>query len=151
MDAEMMETIRQNVRYQQIRQNINSEKMSTQLGHSKTWIAQFERGRIITLSEKDLAAITKLLGVKLRDLIKPIPVLIMDVSPEEADFGIKNLDKIRERRKMSDYQFSKFLGISPGRFNQVKNGYAKFGIKSWWKIADVLDMSLATLIGRNAK
>lgn len=151
MDAEMMETIRQNVRYQRIRQNINSEKMSIRLGHSKTWIAQFERGRIITLSEKDLAAITKLLGVRLRDLIKPIPGLIMEVTPEEAEFGIKNLDKIRERRKKSDYQFSKDLGIFPGRFNQVKNGYAQFGIKSWWKISEVLDISLATLIGRDAK
>lgn len=149
MDAEMMETIRQNVRYQRIRQNIKSETMSTQLGHSKTWIAQFERGRIITLSKKDLEAITKLLRVRLRDLIKPIPGLIMDVTSAEADFGIENLDKIRERRKMSDYQFSKFLGIFPGRFKQVKNGYARFGIKSWWKISEVLDIPLATLIGRD--
>ena len=73
----------------------------------------------------------------------------MDVTSAEADFGIENLDKIRERRKMSDYQFSKFLGIFPGRFNQVKNGYDRFGIKSWWKISEVLDIPLATLIGRD--
>lgn len=108
-----------------------------------------EQGSIKSIPDDDLLEIARVLGMKLRDLIKPIPEAIMAVSRDEAAFGLQNLEKLRKKKRLTVPQFNDRLGLSKGHLHRVLAGYNRFGIKAWWQISKALGIPLGTLIGRD--
>jgi transcriptional regulator with XRE-family HTH domain len=110
-------------------------------------VQQFEAGAIQKPKPADLIKLAHALGLRLSDLVKTEPNLLLYLSPEEHRIGMENLEKIRHHRGLSKRQFSLYLGLSEGHYNKVLNGHGNFSIKTWWKIADSLFMDLRKLIG----
>lgn len=148
MDAEMMETIIASIRYWRLQKGISVRTISLAVCRSSGWLTQVEQGSIKSIPDDDLLEIARVLGMQLRDLIKPVPETIMAVSREEAAFGLQNLEKLRQKKRLTVPQFNDQLGLSKGHLHRVLAGYNQFGIKAWWKIADALHMDLKVLIGR---
>lgn len=149
MDAEMMDTIRDNIRYWRLQKGITVETISLAVRRSSGWLTQVEQGSIKSIPDDDLLKIARVLGMKLSALIKPVPDRIMAVSREEAEFGLQNLEKLRQKKHLTVPQFNDRLGLSKGHLHRVLAGYNHFGIKAWWKIAKALGIPLGTLIGRD--
>lgn len=149
MDAEMMDNTISSIRYWRLQKGISAMTISLAVGRSPGWLTQVEQGYIKSIPDDDLLEIARVLGMKLRDLIKPVPETIMAVSREEADFGLQNLEKLRKKKRLTVPQFNDRLGLSKGHLHSALAGYNQFGIKSWWKIAKALRIPLATLIGRD--
>lgn len=150
MDAEMIENIRSNVKYYRIVKGISGRQLSAAIGLSPTWICCFESGIIRESTPKNLQMLAKALGKKLSDLIKPPKAVIQKLSPEEAERGLQNLERIRKQKGWSVKQFEMDLGLCEGHLYKALEGRRKFTIETWWKIAEALDMDLKTLIGRKA-
>lgn len=149
MDAEMMDNLRDSIRYWRLQKGISVMTISLAVGRSPGWLTQVEQGSIKTVPDEDLIEISRVLGMKLRDLIKPAPEAIMAVSREEAEFGVRNLEKLRKRWGLTVPQMNTRLGLSKGHLHRVLAGYTQFGIRTWWKISKALGISLGTLIGRD--
>lgn len=149
MDAEMMETIRANARYYRLANGLSGSYIGDAIGHDASWVQQFEAGAIQKPKPADLIKLAHALGLRLSDLVKTEPNLLLYLSPEEHRTGMENLGKIRHHRGLSKRQFSLSLGLSEGHYNKVLNGYGNFSIKTWWKIADSLFMDLRKLIRRH--
>ncbi|WP_337543548.1 MULTISPECIES: helix-turn-helix transcriptional regulator [Acidaminococcus] len=149
MDAEMMETIIASIRYWRLQKGISVRTISLAVGRSPGWLTQVEQGSIKSIPDDDLLEIARVLGMKLRDLIKPIPEAIMAVSRDEAAFGLQNLEKLRKKKRLTVPQFNDRLGLSKGHLHRVLAGYNRFGIKAWWQISKALGIPLGTLIGRD--
>lgn len=149
MDAEMMDNIRKNIRYYRIMKGISVATISLGVGRSSGWLTQVEQGAIKTVPDDVLIEIAGILGLKLRDLVKPAPEVVMNVSREEAEFGLRNLEKLRKHWKLTVPQLNKRLGLSKGHLHRVLAGYTQFGIRTWWKISKALGIPLGTLIGRD--
>lgn len=148
MDAEMMDNIRANIRYYRIMKGISVATISLGVGRSSGWLTQVEQGAIKTVPDEDLIEISRVLGIKLRDLIKPAPEAIMAVSRKEAEFGVRNLEKLRKRWGLTVPQMNARMGLSKGHLHRVLAGYTQFGIRTWWQISKALGLPLGTLIGR---
>lgn len=148
MDAEMMENVRQNEKYYRLKAGITAKQIGEATGHTTPWITQFETGIIQGIRDKDLRKVAKTLGVKLSDLVKPAEGMVVNVTTAEHYFGLENLEKIRKHRKLTNHEFSDFLGLSYDHYHKVMDGYSHFGIRAWWRIADALHMDLTVLIGR---
>ena len=83
-------------------------------------------------------------------MVTPLPSsIVLEVSNQEHDQGVKNLEKIRKHHKLSKRKFADKLGISRSCYSAVTNEYSRFSIESWWRIADALNMDLKVLIGRD--
>lgn len=149
MDDAMMEIIRANARYYRLANGMSGTYIGEAVGHDASWIQQFEAGAIQKPKPADLIKLAHALGLRLSDLVKTEPNLLLYLSPEEHRTGIENLEKIRKRRGVSKRQFSLSLGLCENHYNKVLNGYGNFSIKTWWKIADALFMDLRKLIGRH--
>lgn len=149
MDAEMLENIRTNARYYRLVKGFSCPYIGKTIGRDATWVQRFEAGKIQKPKPEDMIKLAHALGLRLSDLVKTEPNLLLYLSPEEHRTGMENLEKIRHRRGVSKRQFSLSLGLSEGHYNKVLNGYGNFSIKTWWKIADALFMDLRTLIGRH--
>ncbi len=150
MDAEMIENIRANVRYYRIVKGISGRQLSTAIGLSPTWISCFESGIIRESTPENLQLLAKALGKKLSDLIKPPKAVIQKLSPEEAECGLQNLERIRKQKGRSVRQFEMDIGLCEGHLYKALAGRRKFTIETWWKVAEALGMDLKTLIGREA-
>ena len=150
MDKEMIENIRANVRYYRSVKGLSGRQLSAAIGLSPTWICCFESGIIRESTPKNLQMLAKALGKKLSDLIKPPKAVIQKLSPEEAERGLQNLERIRKQKGRSVKQFEMDLGLCEGHLYKALEGRRKFTIETWWKIAEALDMDLKTLIGRKA-
>ena len=148
MDAEMIENIRSNVRYYRIAQGLSGRQLSEAIGRSPTWIHCFETRIIRESTPENLQLLAKALGKKLSDLIKPPKVVIQKLSPEEAERGLQNLERIRKQRGRRVRQFEMDLGLCEGHLYKALEGRRKFTIGTWWKVAEALNMDLKTLIGR---
>lgn len=148
MDAEMIENIRSNVKYYRIVKGISGRQLSTAIGLSPTWIHCFETGIIRESTPENLQLLAKALGKKLSDLIKPPKVVIQKLSPEEAECGLQNLERIRKQKGQPVRQFEMDLGLCEGHLAKALKGYRRFTVETWWKVAEALDMDLKTLIGR---
>ena len=148
MDAEMIENIRANVRYYRIVKGLSGRQLSTAIGLSPTWIHCFETRIIRESTPENLQLLAKSLGKKLSDLIKPPKVVIQKLSPEEAECGLQNLERIRKQKGLSVRQFEQNLGLCEGHLAKALKGCRKFTIETWWKVAEALDMDLKALIGR---
>lgn len=146
----MIENIRANVRYYRIVKGLSGRQLSAAIGLSSTWICCFESGIIRESTPKNLQMLAKALGKKLSDLIKPPKAVIQKLSPEEAERGLQNLERIRKQKGRSVKQFEMDLGLCEGHLYKALEGRRKFTIETWWKIAEALDMDLKTLIGRKA-
>lgn len=149
MDAEILENVRANARYYRLVNGMSGPLIGKAVGHDASWVYQFEAGAIQKPKPADLIKLAHALGLRLSDLVKTEPNLLLYFSPEEHRTGMENLEKIRHRRRVSERQFSLSLGLSEGHYNKVLNGYGNFSIKTWWKIADALFMDLRELIGRH--
>ena len=150
MDTEMIENIRANVRYYRIVKGLSGRKLSAAIGLSPTWICCFESGIIRESTPENLQLLAKALGKKLSDLIKPPKAVIQKISPEETERGLQNLERIRKQKGLSVKQFEIDLGLCEGHLYKALEGRRKFAIRTWWKIAEELDVDLKTLIGREA-
>lgn len=148
MDEKMMDDIRKNERYYRLKAGITAKQIGEATGHTTPWITQFETGIIQGIRDKDLRKVAKILGVKLSDLVKPAEGMVVNVTTAEHDFGLENLEKIRKHRKLTDHEFSDFLGLSYDHYHKVMAGYSHFGIRAWWRIAEALRMDMKILIGR---
>ena len=129
---------------------LSGRQLSAAIGLSSTWICCFESGIIRESTPKNLQMLAKALGKKLSDLIKPPKAVIQKLSPEEAERGLQNLERIRKQKGRSVKQFEMDLGLCEGHLYKALEGRRKFTIETWWKIAEALDMDLKTLIGRKA-
>lgn len=98
MDKEMIENIRANVRYYRIVKGLSGRQLSAAIGLSPTWIHCFETRIIRESTPENLQLLAKVLGKKLSDLIKPPKVVIQAISPEEAEQGLQNLERIRKQK-----------------------------------------------------
>ena len=150
MDAMMTNDILNNLRYRRITLGKTCTKVGIQAGHCGSWLSQVENGSIQKVKEKDLEKICQALDTNLEEMSKHRD-LITRITKKEAAFGVRNLEKIRKRHKKTVEEFNRQLGLCDGRLRQVLRGYNQFGVLTWLKIADKLDMSLATLIGRDSK
>lgn len=148
MDEKMMDDIRKNERYYRLKGGITAKQIGEATGHTTPWITQFETGIIQGIRDKDLRKVAETLGVKLSDLVKPADGLVVNVTTTEHYTGLENLEKIRKHRKLTDHEFSDFLGLSYDHYHKVMVGYSHFGIRAWWRIAEALRMDLKILIGR---
>ena len=148
MDKEMIENIRANVRYYRIVKGLSGRQLSAAIGLSPTWIHCFETRIIRESTPENLQLLAKVLGKKLSDLIKPPKVVIQEISPEEAEQGLQNLERIRKQKGLSVRQFEQNLGLCKGHLYKALEGRRKFTIGTWWKVAEALNMELKTLIGR---
>lgn len=148
MDKEMIENIRANVRYYRSVKGLSGRQLSAAIGLSPTWICCFESGIIQESTPENLQLLAKALGKKLSDLIKPPKVVIHAISPEEAECGPQNLERIRKQKGQPVRQFEMDLGLCEGHLYKALAGRRKFTIETWWKVADALDMDLKALIGR---
>lgn len=149
IDEEKMETIRKNERYYRLKAGLSGKKIGELTGHSDSWIVGFEHHTIKALREKDLQKVAEILGVTIKELEKPAGHLILSVTDEENATGVENLEKIRKHRKLTQTQFCELTGIPLSYYLKVLSGTNKrFGVRSWWKIADALRMNLKILIGR---
>lgn len=149
MDSEMVETIRENARYYRLAKGISGEEIGKAVGHDHSWIQSFEAGAIKKLKTTDLRKLAKALGMKLCDLVKPIPDLPrLYISPEEQRKGMENLEKIRWKKRCSQREFSSFLGFNADQYNKILRGRANFSVKAWLGIAQILDIPLEKLLGR---
>lgn len=149
MDSEMVETIRENARYYRLAKGISGEEIGKAVGHDHSWIQSFEAGAIKKLKPTDLRKLAKALGMKLCDLVKPIPDLPrLYISPEEQRKGMENLEKIRWKKRCSQREFSSFLGFNADQYNKILRGRANFSAKAWLGIAQILDIPLDKLLGR---
>ena len=148
MDAEMIENIRSNVKYYRIVKGISGRQLSTAIGLSPTWIHCFETRIIRESTPENLQLLAKALGKKLSDLIKPPKVVIQAISPEEAERGLQNLERIRKQKRRPVQQFEMDIGLCEGHLYKALAGRRKFTIETWWKVAEALDMDLKALIGR---
>lgn len=150
MDAEMIENIRSNVRYYRIAQGLSGRQLSEAIGRSSAWTHCFESGTIRESTPENLQLLAKALGKKLSDLIKPPKAVIQKISPEEAECGLQNLERIRKQKRRPVRQFEMDIGLCEGHLYKALAGRRKFTIETWWKVAEALDMDLKTLIGREA-
>lgn len=148
MDKEMIENIRSNVRFYRIMKGLSGRQLSAAIGLSPTWICCFESGIIRESTPENLQLLAKALGKKLSDLIKPPKAVIQKISPEEAECGLQNLERIRKQKGLSVRQFEMDLGLCEGHLTKALKGYRRFTVETWWKVAEALDMDLKTLIGR---
>lgn len=148
MDKKMIENIRANVRYYRIVKGLSGRQLSTAIGLSPTWICGFESGIIRESTPENLQLLAKALGKKLSDLIKPPKVVIQAISPEEAERGLQNLERIRKQKGRPVRQFEMDLGLCEGHLAKALKDYRRFTVETWWKVAEALDMDLKTLIGR---
>lgn len=152
MDEEMMETIRENARYYRLAKGISGETIGKAVGHDHSWAQAFEAGAIKKLKPTDLRKLAKALGMKLCNLVKPIPDLPrLYISPEEQRKGMENLEKIRWKKRCSQREFSSFLGFNADHYNKVLHGRTNFSAKAWMKISDQLQIPLEQLLGRDAE
>ena len=152
MDSEMVETIRENARYYRLAKGISGETIGKAVGHDHSWVQAFEAGTVKRPKTNDLVNLAKVLGMRLSDLIKPIPGLPrLYISPEEQRKGMENLERIRKRNGCSQRKFSEFLGMSADHYNKVLHGRANFSAKAWMKISDQLQIPLEQLLGRDAE
>lgn len=149
MDAEMMENVRANVRYYRLIKELSGPYIGDAIGHDASWVYQFEAGGIQNPKPADLIKLAHALGLRLSDLVKTKPDLLLYISPEESRTGLEKLEEIRRRRGVSKRQFGRSLGLAEGHYNQTLNGYANFSVKTWWGIADALCMDLLELIRRD--
>lgn len=152
MDAEMMETIRENARYYRLAKGISGETIGNAVGHDHSWVQAFEAGAVKRPKTNDLVNLAKVLGMRLSDLIKPIPGLPrLYISQEEQRAGIENLEKIRKKKGCSQRKFSEFLDMTADHYSKVLHGRTNFSAKAWIKIADQLQIPLEKLLGRDAE
>lgn len=150
MDTEDWKKFRDNMRYHRLKQGISIAAMGRIVGHSPGWVSATETGAYIRWpNTEELLAVSKALGLTMRQMIKPVPKgTVLYVGPQEAAHGIENLEAIRKHREMSKIRFAILLGITISQYSNVSNGYDGFGVKTWWKIANALGMDLNVLIGR---
>ena len=149
MDSEMVETIRENARYYRLAKGISGETIGKAVGHDHSWVQAFEAGTVKRPKTNDLVNLAKVLGMRLSDLIKPIPGLPrLYISPEEQRKGMENLEKIRWKKRCSQREFSSFLGFNADQYNKILRGRANFSVKAWLGIAQILDIPLEKLLGR---
>lgn len=150
MDPEDWKNFRDNMRYHRLKQGISIAAMGRIVGHSPGWVSATETGAYIRWpNTEELLAVSKALGLTMRQMIQPVPKgTVLYVSPYEADRGLENLEAIRKHKGLSKSRFAVLLDITDSQYTNVSNGYNGFGIKTWWKIADALDMDLNILIGR---
>lgn len=83
MDAEMMETIRANARYYRLANGLLGSYIGDAIGHDASWVQQFEAGAIQKPKPADLIKLAHALGLRLSDLVKTEPNLLLYLSPEE--------------------------------------------------------------------
>lgn len=93
MDAEMMENIRANARYYRLVKGFSGPYIGKAIGHDATWVHQFETGAIQKPKPADLIKLAHALGLRLSDLVKTEPNLLLYLSPEEHRTGMENLEK----------------------------------------------------------
>lgn len=148
MDKEMIENIRANVRYYRSVKGLSGRQLSAAIGLSPTWICCFESGIIQESTPENLQMLAKALGKKMSDLIKPPKAVIQKISPEEAERGLQNLERIRKQKGRPVRQFEMDIGLCEGHLYKALAGRRKFALETWWKVAEALDMDLKTLIGR---
>lgn len=98
MDDAMMETIRANARYYRLANGLSGTYIGDAIGHDASWVQQFEAGAIQKPKPADLIKLAHALGLRLSDLVKTEPNLLLYLSPEEHRTGMENLEKIRHRR-----------------------------------------------------
>lgn len=150
MDAEDWKNCRQNMRLWRLKKNISTSAMGKAVGHTPGWVSAIESGAYVRWpNAEEMRAVSKVLGLTLRQMIQPVPKgTVLYVTPYEADRGLENLEAIRKHKGLSKSRFAVLLDITDSQYTNVSNGYNGFGIKTWWKIADALDMDLNILIGR---
>lgn len=130
MDDAMMETIRANARYYRLANGMSGTYIGEAVGHDASWIQQFEAGAIQKPKPADLIKLAHALGLRLSDLVKTEPNLLLYLSPEEHRTGIENLEKIRKRRGVSKRQFSLSLGLCENHYNKGPQWLRKFQHKN---------------------
>jgi transcriptional regulator with XRE-family HTH domain len=150
MDAEDWKNFRDNMRLWRLRKNISTSAMGKAVGHTPGWVSAIESGAYVRWpNAEEMLAVSKVLGLTLRQMIQPVPKgTVLYVSPYEADRGLENLEAIRKHKGLSKTSFAILIDVTDSQYSNVSNGYSSFGIKTWWKIADALDMDLNVLIGR---
>ncbi|SFO62765.1 Helix-turn-helix [Acidaminococcus fermentans] len=150
MDPEDWKNFRDNMRYHRLKQGISIAAMGRIVGHSPGWVSATETGAYIRWpNTEELLAVSKALGLTLRQMIQPVPKgTVLYVTPYEADRGLENLEAIRKHKGLSKSSFAVLIDVTDSQYSNVSNGYNGFGIKTWWKIADALGMDLNILIGR---
>lgn len=150
MDNADWKNFRQNMRLWRLKKGISTSAMGKAVGHTPGWVSAIEAGAYVRWpNTEEMLAVSKVLGLTLRQMIQPVPKgTVLYVSPYEADRGLENLEAIRKHKGLSKSRFAVLLDITDSQYTNVSNGYNGFGIKTWWKIADALDMDLNVLIGR---
>ena len=83
MDDAMMETIRANARYYRLSNGMSGTYIGEAVGHDASWVQQFEAGAIQKPKPADLIKLAHALGLRLSDLVKTEPNLLLYLSPEE--------------------------------------------------------------------
>ena len=150
MDANDWKNFRNNMRLYRLKKNISTAAMGRAVGHTPGWVSAVESDAYVRWpSSEEMRAVSKVLGLALRQMIQPVPKgTVLYVSPYEADRGLENLEAIRKHKGLSKTSFAILIDVTDSQYSNVSNGYSSFGIKTWWKIADALDMDLNVLIGR---
>lgn len=151
MDDEQWKNFRENMRFHRLKQGITNVKIAALLKKDKGWVSCTEAGAYARWPKpKDMMAIAKILGMTLRQMVKPIPPgTVLTVSPKEQDQGVEALEKIRKNLGLSKPAFAGVLGVTIGQYHNVTGGYASFSVTKWWQIARALDMDLNVLLGRD--
>ena len=151
MDGEQWLNFRENMRYFRLIQGITGKEMAARMGKSVAWVSQVEAGLYARWpASKDMLAVARELGLSLKQMVTPLPSsIVLEVSNQEHDQGVKNLEKIRKHHKLSKRKFADKLGISRSCYSAVTNEYSRFSIESWWRIAKELNMDLKIFIGRD--
>lgn len=151
MDGTLWLNFRENMRFYRMAKGITEKQMAARMGKSVSWVSHVEAGLYARWpASKDMLAVARELGLSLKQMVTPLPSsIVLEVSNQEHDQGVKNLEKIRKHHKLSKRKFADKLGISRSCYSAVTNEYSRFSIESWWQISKALGIPLGILIGRD--